>query len=172
MTKEIYLAGGCYWGTEHFIKQINGVTDTEVGFANGHGEHPSYKEVYTDKTGFAETVRVAYDPEKVSLRFLLQLYFKAIDPTSVNKQGEDEGTRYRTGIYYTDTNDLPVIQDVAAEVSEGLDKPLAVEICPLQNYYAAEPEHQDYLDKNPTGYCHLSPALFEMARKAKENKNN
>ena len=72
MTKEIYLAGGCYWGTEHFIKQINGVTDTEVGFANGHGEHPSYKEVYTDKTGFAETVRVAYDPEKVSLRFLLQ----------------------------------------------------------------------------------------------------
>ena len=172
MTKEIYLAGGCFWGTEHFIKQIKGVTDTEVGFANGHGEHPSYKEVYTDTTGFAETVRVAYDPDVVSLRFLISLYFKAIDPTSLNKQGEDEGTRYRTGIYYTDENDLATINEVAAEVNASIDGPLMVEICPLENYFPAEDEHQDYLDKHPTGYCHLSPALFTMARNAKDNNKN
>lgn len=87
--KEIYLAGGCFWGTEHFFKQIEGVVETEVGYANGHTEHPTYKEVCTDKTGFAETVRVVYDPEKIGLRFLLKMYFKAIDPVSVNRQGHD-----------------------------------------------------------------------------------
>ncbi len=171
MSKEIYLAGGCFWGTEHFIKQIEGVTDTEVGFANGRGDHPSYKEVYTDATGFAETVRVVYAPEVVSLRFLLSLYFEAIDPTSLNKQGEDEGTRYRTGIYYTDESDLPVIREAADEVSRTLTGPLMVEICPLENYFAAEEEHQDYLSKHPDGYCHLSPALFAMARAAKDKNN-
>ena len=108
--KEIYFAGGCFWGTEHFFKQIEGVTDTETGFANGHTERPTYKEVYTDTTGFAETVRVAYDPSRVSLRFLLRMFFKAIDPTSLNRQGHDEGTRYRTGIYFTDPADLPLIE--------------------------------------------------------------
>ncbi len=170
MTKEIYLAGGCFWGTEHFLKQISGVKDTQVGFANGQGDHPSYKEVYTDTTGFAETVRVVYDPEVVSLGFLVSLYFKAIDPTSLNKQGEDEGTRYRTGIYYTDASDLNAINSVADQVRQTLDGPLMVEIRPLENFYPAEEEHQDYLDKHPNGYCHLSPALFELARNAKEKQ--
>ena len=170
MTKEIYLAGGCFWGTEHFLKQISGVKDTQVGFANGQGDHPSYKEVYTDTTGFAETVRVVYDPEVVSLGFLVSLYFKAIDPTSLNKQGEDEGTRYRTGIYYTNEEDLPVIENVFAEEQKKYQQPLAVEKLPLQNFYSAEEYHQDYLDKNPTGYCHLPESLFEFARKAKEKK--
>ncbi len=110
--KEIYLAGGCFWGTEHFFKQIDGVVETEVGYANGHTEHPTYKEVCTDKTGFAETVRVVYNPEKIGLRFLMKMYFKAIDPVSVNRQGHDTGTQYRTGIYYTDASDLPVIEEV------------------------------------------------------------
>ena len=101
-TKDIYLAGGCFWGTEHYFKQIEGVVLTEVGFANGHTENPTYKEVYTDQTGFAETVFVRFYPDVVSLEFLLQMFFKAIDPTSLNKQGNDEGTRYRTGVYYTD----------------------------------------------------------------------
>ena len=109
-SKDIYLAGGCFWGTEHYFKQIEGVVETSVGFANGHTANPTYKEVYTDTTGYAETVHVRYNPEVVSLEFLLQMFFKAIDPTSLNKQGHDEGTRYRTGIYYTDSEDLPVIE--------------------------------------------------------------
>ena len=168
MTKEIYLAGGCFWGTEHYFKQIEGVTATEVGFANGHTQNPTYKEVYTDTTGFAETVRVEYNPEKVSLQFLLQMFFKAIDPLSLNKQGHDEGTRYRTGVYYTSDENLPIIEKVFAEVQKDYPQPLAVEKLPLENYYAAEDYHQDYLDKNPDGYCHLPLSLFEFARKARE----
>ena len=166
-TKDIYLAGGCFWGTEHYFKQIEGVALTEVGFANGHTENPTYKEVYTDTTGYAETVLVRYCPDVVSLEFLLQMFFKAIDPTSLNKQGHDEGTRYRTGVYYTDPADLPVIEKVFAEEQKNYEQPLAVEKLPLQNFYTAEEYHQDYLDKNPDGYCHLPLSLFEFARKAK-----
>ena len=111
-TKDIYFAGGCFWGTEHYFKQIDGVVETEVGFANGNTENPTYKEVYTDTTGYAETVYVKYNPDVVSLEFLLQMFFKAIDPTSLNKQGHDEGTRYRTGIYYKEPEDIPVIEKV------------------------------------------------------------
>ena len=166
--KEIYLAGGCFWGTEHFFKQIRGVIETEVGFANGHTENPTYQEVYTDKTGFAETVLVKYDPDVVSLEFLLQMYFVAIDPTSLNKQGHDEGTRYRTGIYYTDSADLAIINKVYEAEQQKYSQPFAVERLPLENYYPAEDYHQDYLDKNPDGYCHLPLELFEFARKANQ----
>ena len=166
--KEIYLAGGCFWGTEHFFKQIRGVIETEVGFANGHTENPTYQEVYTDKTGFAETVLVKYNPDEVSLEFLLQMYFVAIDPTSLNKQGHDEGTRYRTGIYYTDSSDIAIINKVYEAEQQKYSQPFAVERLPLENYYPAEDYHQDYLDKNPDGYCHLPLELFEFARKANQ----
>ena len=167
-TKDIYLAGGCFWGTEHYFKQIEGVARTEVGFANGHTENPTYKEVYTDQTGFAETVFVRFYPDVVSLEFLLQMFFKAIDPTSLNKQGHDEGTRYRTGVYYTDPADLPIIEKVFAEEQKNYPQPLVVEKQPLQNFYTAEEYHQDYLDKNPDGYCHLPLSLFAFARQAKQ----
>ena len=170
-TKDIFLAGGCFWGTEHYFKQVEGVVETSVGFANGHTANPTYKEVYTDTTGYAETVYVKYNPEVVSLEFLLKMFFKAIDPTSLNKQGHDEGTRYRTGVYYTDSEDLPIIEKVFAEEQEKYDQPLAVEKLPLQNFYTAEEYHQDYLDKNPDGYCHLPPSLFEFAKKANVRKN-
>ncbi len=163
--KDIYLAGGCFWGTEHYFKQIDGVTDTEVGYANGITEDPTYEDVCTDKTEYAETVHVQYDAERVSLRFLLEMYFKAIDPTSVNQQGHDVGTQYRTGIYYTDETDVPLIEDVYGSVQKQYDMPLAVEKKPLTNFHKAEEYHQDYLDKNPQGYCHLPKALFEFARK-------
>lgn len=165
--KDIYLAGGCFWGTEHFFKQIDGVVETEVGYANGHTENPTYKEVCTDLTGFAETVHVVYNPEKIDLRFILHMYFKAIDPVSVNKQGHDTGTQYRTGIYYTDINDLPVIEEVYREEQKQYSEPFAVEKLPLVNFYTAEEYHQDYLDKNPEGYCHLPLSLFKFAREAK-----
>ena len=164
--KEIYLAGGCFWGTEHYFKQVRGVAETEVGFANGHLDNPSYKQVKAGDTGFAETVRIKYDPSVVSLELLLDLYFKSIDPLSLNKQGEDEGTQYRTGIYYTDPSDLPVIDAAYESVQRAAGRPLAVEKLPLQNFFTAEEYHQDYLDKNPSGYCHLPAALFEFARKA------
>lgn len=160
--KVIYLAGGCFWGTEHFLKRIKGVTGTKVGFVNGHTENPSYKEVYTDTTGYAEAVRVEYDPSKVRLKFLLNAFFMAIDPLSLNKQGEDEGTRYRTGMYYVDPEDLPVMEQVYQEQQKKAGAPLAVEMGPLQNWYPAEEYHQDYLEKNPQGYCHLPLSLLRM----------
>ena len=168
--KQIYLAGGCFWGTQHFFKQIEGVIETQVGFANGHTQNPTYKEVYTDTTGYAETVRITYDPQVADLEFLLNMFFKAIDPTSLNRQGHDEGTRYRTGVYYTSDTDIPIIQKVFAQQQALLSHPILVEIEPLHNFYPAEEYHQDYLDKNPEGYCHLPLELFTYARQAKMKK--
>ena len=127
--KEIYLAGGCFWGTEHYFKQIDGVVDTEVGYANGTTENPTYKDVCTDKTGFAETVYVIYNPNKVSLKFLLEMYFKAIDPTSINQQGHDTGTQYRTGVYYTDSTDEATISKVFDEEQKHIQGKIVVENC-------------------------------------------
>lgn len=166
--KEIYFAGGCFWGTEHFMKQIRGVESTEVGYANGTIENPTYRQVCTGKTGFAETVKVVYDPKEVALNLLLDLYFKTIDPTSLNRQGGDQGTQYRTGIYYTDPADLPVIEAAIKKLASLYARPVVIEIKPLSNFYAAEDYHQDYLDKNRGGYCHIDPALFEYARKANQ----
>ncbi len=168
MTKDIYLAAGCFWGAEHYLKRVRGVVKTETGYANGNIAYPTYREVYTDKTGYAETVHVVYDPDVLGLDRLVQIYFKAIDPTSLNRQGEDEGTRYRTGIYYSDPADLPAIQRICERVSGEIKAPLAVEIKPLKNFYRAEEEHQDYLDKHPQGYCHIPLALMEFARTANE----
>ena len=165
--KEIYLAGGCFWGTEHFLKQIDGVVETEVGYANGCVSNPSYEQVCTGDTHAVETVRAAYDDDKVDLPFLIRLYFKIIDPTSLNKQGGDTGTQYRTGIYYTDEADKAVIERTVGELAQDYDLPLQVEVLPLENFYSAEDYHQDYLDKNPHGYCHVSSELFVLARKAK-----
>ena len=170
MSKTIFLAAGCFWGAQHYLKQINGVLETETGFANGHTENPTYEQVYTDSTGYAEAVRVVYDPEQISLRRLLQLYFDCIEPTSVNRQGDDSGTRYRTGIYYIETDDLAVIDDVMDEVQQQYSAPIAVEVEPIRCFFPADESHQDYLDKHPDGYCHLPQALFEYARKA--NRRN
>lgn len=163
MIREIHLAAGCFWGAEKYLKLIRGVVFTEVGFANGNTPDPTYREVYTDSTGYAEAVRVKYDPSVLPLGKLLEIYFKAIDPLSLNKQGEDEGTRYRTGIYWSDESDLPEISAVMEEQQKRYGVPLAVEVLPLKNFYRAEDFHQDYLDKNPGGYCHLPAALFEYA---------
>ena len=162
----IYIAGGCFWGTEHFFKQIRGVEQTQVGYANGHAFAPAYQEVKTGETGAAETVRVVYDPHVISLQKLLELYFQTIDPTSVNEQGEDCGTQYRTGIYFTHEAQLPVIRTAISQLAGQYEAPIAIEVQALDNFYRAEEYHQDYLDKNPTGYCHIRPELFKMAREA------
>ena len=164
--KEIYFAGGCFWGTQHYLKQIRGVVATQAGYANGNGENPAYEEVYTDRTGFAETVKVTYDPAQISLRRLAELYFCSIDPTQLNGQGADIGTRYRTGIYYTDAEERPTIAAALDEIAGKQEAPCVVEVEPLKNFYPAEEYHQDYLDKNPGGYCHIPLELIEFARKA------
>ena len=164
--KDIYFAGGCFWGTEHYFKQVRGVISTAVGYANGNTDNPTYEQVYTDLTGYAETVHIVYDPEVVSLTLLLELFFRSIDPTSLNRQGNDCGTRYRTGIYYTNDSDRDRIESIYRAVESKVGERLAVELEPLRNFYNAEEYHQDYLDKNPAGYCHLPAYLFEYARKA------
>lgn len=169
-THTIHLAAGCFWGAQRYLQLIEGVISTRVGFANGNTDNPTYEEVYTDTTGYAEAVELTFDPSIVSLKFLLQMYFKAIDPTSLNKQGEDEGTRYRTGIYYSDEQDLNTITEVIVAEQANYDEEFQVEVAPLKNFFAADEYHQNYLVKNPTGYCHLPVALFELAKKAKESR--
>lgn len=168
-TTDIYFAGGCFWGTEHYFKQIRGVEATEVGYANGNlSLAPSYERVCKGDTNFAETVKVSYNPLVIDLPKLIDLYFKIIDPTSLNKQGNDRGTQYRTGIYYVNENDKSLIEKAIATLATQYSKPIVVEVLPLKNYYRAEEYHQAYLDKNPKGYCHISPALFEMAKEANQ----
>lgn len=164
--KTIYFAGGCFWGTEHYFKMIKGVVGTTVGYANSIMENPSYKDVCSGDTLAAETVKVDYDPSLVSLKFLTRMFFHAIDPTSLNRQGNDIGTQYRTGIYYTDNEDLAEIYKVFEEQRSTTEGEIVVEVKALQNFYAAEDYHQDYLDKNPDGYCHLPFTLFEFAKEA------
>lgn len=165
MSSEIYLAGGCFWGTEKFLSLINGVDNTQVGYANGKTINPTYHEVCHNNTGHAETVKVVYDPETITLERLLELFFDAIDPTSVNRQGGDVGSQYRTGIYYIDDGDLPIIQKSIEKLQQKYEKPIAIEVEPLKNYSPAEEYHQRYLDKNPNGYCHIRPELFVKAAK-------
>jgi len=155
LLKEIYLAGGCFWGLEAYMARVPGVYDAESGYANGNTENPSYEDLIYRQSGHAETVRVQYDPNTVSLTTLLKYYFKVIDPTSLNKQGNDRGIQYRTGIYYTDPAELPVIQTEISDVQNKYTKPVVVEVKPLLQYFKAEEYHQDYLEKNPDGYCHI-----------------
>lgn len=166
--KTIYLAGGCFWGTERFFQLVPGVRQTEVGYANSDVANPSYREVCTGRTGAAETVKVVYDADSVTLPFLLRLFYKTIDPTSLNRQGNDHGTQYRTGIFYTDVSELPVIEESLDTLQMSYSRPLAIEVEPLKNFYPAEGYHQDYLVNNPGGYCHINPMLFHEARKAKD----
>lgn len=164
--KNIYLAGGCFWGTEHFLKKIDGVLATEVGYANGNTQNPSYRDVI-DGSGHAETVKVQFDGSKISLEEILTLFYMTIDPLSINKQGNDIGIQYRTGIYYEDESLLPAIQHSLDKLHEKLGKKSAIELLPLKNFYSAEEYHQDYLDKVPNGYCHIPNYLFETAESYK-----
>jgi peptide methionine sulfoxide reductase msrA/msrB len=163
LMKEIYFAGGCFWGVEKYLSLIPGVTHTEVGYANGHTLNPTYEEVCEKDTGHVEAVKVLYDPTHISLTFLLELFFESIDPTSLNKQGEDEGSQYRSGIYYIDESDLELVRGTISKLQEEYSQPIVVEALPLSCFFPAEEYHQKYLDKNPTGYCHIGEELFAKA---------
>lgn len=164
--KKIYFAGGCFWGTEHLFQLVRGVVDTEVGYANGKIKNPTYEQVISHNTGFAEAVKVKYDADEVNLPLLIDLFFKSIDPTTLDRQGNDVGDNYRSGIYYTDDATGEIIKTEVAKLAKNYSKPVVVETIPLQNFYKAEDYHQDYLDKNPGGYCHIPLSVFEEAKRA------
>ena len=164
MTKEVYFAGGCFWGTERVFQLLNGVIETTVGYANGKVSNPSYEQVKTGNTGHKETVKVIYNTDEVSLQTLLEAYFLCIDPTVKNRQGEDIGTQYQTGVYYVDAESADVIEKAMSEKKKEYDS-FCVEFAPLECFYDAEDYHQDYLIKNPQGYCHVSMSSYEKVKK-------
>lgn len=158
MNKTIYIAGGCFWGVEMYYKSLKGVIDTEVGYANGDKENPSYEDVKHHLASHAETLKLIYDSNVISLEKILEHFLRFVDPYSVDKQGEDVGHQYRSGIYYVDNNDKDIIKKY---FDENLNSNYKIEILPLENFYNAEEYHQDYLDKNPNGYCHVNLKLIK-----------
>lgn len=168
----IYLAGGCFWGIEHLMASIPGVIDATSGYANGSGKHQaSYRTIINGNTGFKETVRVEYDPEVISLDAILLAYFYVIDPTVKNRQGNDVGSQYQTGIYYTNDKVKEIAQNIYDIEKSRRDK-FEVEFLPLLNFYPAEEYHQDYLVKNPYGYCHIPKDEIELFSKLKIDPGN
>lgn len=153
--KEIYLAGGCFWGMQAYFDLKKGVEETLVGYANGNTKNPTYEEVCTNTTGFTETLYIRYDENEITLNKILEYFWKVIDPTLLNRQGGDIGTQYRTGIYYTNEDDLDVINESLEKEALKHDKKIVTEVMPLKNFYSAEEYHQKYLQKNPNGYCHI-----------------
>jgi len=160
VNKTIYLAGGCFWGTEAYFSKLKGVVRTLCGYANGKTANPTYEEVCGSDTGHAETVLVEFDPSIIPMDKLLTEFFKTIDPTTKNRQGNDFGSQYRSGIYYVDAADAPVIQRYVLAKKAEYEKPIVTEILPLSCFYPAEEYHQKYLDKNPNGYCHVDLSLI------------
>lgn len=159
--QEIYLAGGCFWGIQAFVDRLPGVVNTSVGYANGKSENPSYDEVCTDLTGHAETVMVMYDTNIISLNTILTCFFTAINPTTLNYQGPDHGTQYRSGIFYKNPADKKIIETIITQQQKKHVAPIVTEILPLNCYYTAEEYHQKYLEKNPQGYCHIDLAILD-----------
>ena len=158
MEKKIYLAGGCFWGVQEYFSRLKGVISSISGYANGKTSNPTYKEVKSQVTGHAETVEIVYDNNLISLAKLLEHYLRFVDPYSINKQGEDEGIQYRTGVYYLDESDKETILDF---FNKHLKTGYKIEVTALSNFYPAEEYHQDYLKKNPTGYCHINLGLIK-----------
>ncbi len=157
--KEIYLAGGCFWGIEEYFRRRDGIEETKVGYANSTVENPSYARVCTGTTNAAETVYLKYDENQTSLAEILDKFFRIMDPTQWMRQGFDVGTQYRNGVYYVDEEDVPVIREAMRQAEERIGKPLVTEVKPLANFYLAEEPHQEYLRKNPGGYCHVDMSL-------------
>ncbi|SCK02132.1 Peptide methionine sulfoxide reductase MsrA/MsrB [uncultured Eubacterium sp.] len=174
MIKTIYLAGGCFWGLQKLMKEIKGVVHSTAGYANGTGQaDANYQKVCSGKTGFREAVRVDYDPAEVDLAALLHMFFYVIDPEAVNQQGNDVGSQYQSGIYYdaADEEAEETVLQLSAIERERYQH-FAVEIKPIENFFDAEDYHQDYLDKNQGGYCHISPKKMKEARAMLVNPGN
>lgn len=166
--KIIILAGGCFWGVEKFFSLIKGVIDTDAVYVNGITNNPTYEDICNNDTRYAEGVRIEYDNSLISLGELLEFYYQIINPTSLNKQGNDVGTQYRTGIYFFDKEDEYIITNSLAKVQLLYEDKIVIEVAPVENYTIAEEEHQNYLDKNPNGYCHIGNDKFKIAKNTQE----
>lgn len=156
MKREIVLAGGCFWGVQEYFSRLSGVSATEAGYAQSRVESPTYRDVCSGNSGATEAVKITYDPARISLATILAHFFRIIDPVAVNRQGNDIGTQYRTGIYYQKPAEKAVAAAIMISEASRHSAPLAVELEPLENFYSAEDYHQDYLKKNPGGYCHIN----------------
>lgn len=167
--REIWLAGGCFWGLEAYLDKLDGVVYAEVGYANGNTENPTYEQVCYGRTGHAEAVYVQYDLRRIDLTTLITYFFKVVDPTSLNRQGNDRGVQYRSGIYYKDNGDKTAIDQVIAAEQRKYSAKIVTEVMPLRNYYPAEEYHQKYLAKNPGGYCHIDLGSLDSDPLAKAN---
>lgn len=165
---KIYLAGGCFWGVEAYFSKLPGIIHTEAGYANGKTQNPTYKDVSTGETNFAETVLVEYNTKEISLSDILSHYFEIVDLTSLNRQAHDSGTQYRSGIYYVNDQDKTIIENAIIEEQKKLKLPIVTEIKKLENFYKAEEYHQKYLDKNPQGYCHIDLSKVSAYEKYKK----
>ena len=158
MERVIYLAGGCFWGVEAYYKRLKGVINTEVGYANGNKANPTYEEVKAHKASHVETLKLIYDDSMISLEKILEHFLRFVDPYSIDRQVHDIGHQYRSGVYYINSNEENEIKTYFSKV---LKEDYAIEVLPLKNFYPAEEYHQDYLDKNPTGYCHVNLSLIK-----------
>lgn len=157
--KKLWLAGGCFWGVEAYFQQLKGILSTRVGYGQGHTDKPAYEQVCSGQTGHTEICEIVYDEEVLPIRKVLEHYFRIIDPTSLNRQGPDRGTQYRSGVYYQDEAERPVILEFIKTMQPRYQAPIVVEVEPLQSFYPAEEYHQAYLRKTPGGYCHINLGL-------------
>ena len=167
-TKSIIFGGGCFWGVQHYFKKVRGVLNTAVGYTAGDYKNPTYQQVCTGKTGHTEVCKVDYDNSKTNLNILLEHFFFIIDPTVLNRQGNDVGTQYRTGIYYYDEEDYKIVQNYIDSIRDNYKEPIVVEVKPASDFWDAEDYHQDYLDLNPGGYCHIGFSKMSKASKVDE----
>jgi len=161
--KTLWLAGGCFWGVEAYFRQLDGVVSTRVGYGQGNIMEPTYEQVCSGETGHAEVCEISYDSNVLPLAKLLEHFFRIIDPTVLNRQGPDRGTQYRTGIYYSDESDQPVIAEFIRKEQERYPDLIVVEVAPVVNFCLAEEYHQQYLKKNPGGYCHIDLQVAKLA---------
>lgn len=159
--KQIWLAGGCFWGVEAYFQQLKGVISTRVGYGQGFTGTPTYEEVCSGKTGYTEVCEVTYDETVLSLTKVLEHYFRIIDPTTLNRQGADCGTQYRTGVYYNAETEKEVIEEFIKARQARYDSPIVVEVEPVRCFHSAEAYHQKYLQKTPGGYCHVNLNLVK-----------
>lgn len=158
LENKIYLAGGCFWGMEEYFKKLPGVLSTEVGYANGYSEQTNYYVIHS--TNHAETLKITYDSHTIHLAEILERFYKIIDPTSINRQGADVGTQYRTGIFYKDENSKKIALLSLEILQKNYEEKIAILLQPLKNYVRAEEFHQNYLEKNPDGYCHIDTGII------------
>lgn len=168
--KTIYFAGGCFWGVQEYFSRLPGVISTETGYANSNIDNPSYRDVCNGHSTASEAVAIKYDPEKISLADLTAHFFQIIDPLSVNRQGNDHGPQYRSGVYYTNEEQYETLKKLFAREQGQLGQPIATELVPLKNFWPAETYHQDYLKKNPGGYCHINLTPRNIDKSSDQNE--